>query len=244
MLKTSLLMIALVALTACPGVSGSAANPNNPQQSAGMMVGTVLDSAGKPIQGAKVYADHTQYYNTNGIGVTDANGNYQINVSQPVGSWHATAQITKLFNGQTYTFDLDPNNDDPFSGTTGAVRNFTWKLSGKRPDGFDYGQRVVAYADFSQFEIDMNQVELTLQPVGALPDGSTGKTIRATLSHTADGDAISDVPLARYKITAKLASQALQVRVRNQGQYLDSVTTDFYSILPTVHRIEIEVNRP
>ena len=231
-----------LALTACP--STSSGTPNDPQPTANMLTGTVLDSAGKPISGAKVYADHTQYYNTNAIGVTDAYGHYKIDVSQPVGSWHATAQVVQQFNGHSYSFDLMPNNDDPFAGSSGAVRNFTWKLSGKRPDGYDYGQLVVAYADFSVFDIDMSKVELTLEPVGALPDGSQGKIISATLVHTSDGDAVTDVPVARYKITAKLASEALNVRVRNQGQYVSSITTDFVSILPTVHRIEIEVNRP
>jgi hypothetical protein len=123
------------------------------------------------------------YYNTNAIGVTDANGRYRIEVRQPAGSWHATAQLEKKFNGKTFTFDLAPNSDDPFAGSSGAIRNFTWKLTGERPDGTHYGSMVIAYADFFQVDLSLANVELTLEPVGALVDGSTGRWINRSQDH-------------------------------------------------------------
>jgi hypothetical protein len=190
-----------LSLMACPSTSDAGSpipnSTNNPpvDQSgssieAGVMKDLVTDAQGKPLAGVKVFADHTLYYNTNAIGVTDANGRYRIEVRQPAGSWHATAQLEKKFNGKTFTFDLAPNSDDPFAGSSGAIRNFTWKLTGERPDGTHYGSMVIAYADFFQVDLSLANVELTLEPVGALVDGSTGRKITGKLVHTADGEAI------------------------------------------------------
>lgn len=250
----ALLTSSLIAYT---GMShaGGAQNPPTTDQSGssiepGVLKGLVTDARGKPLAGVKVFADHTLYHNTNAIGVTDANGRYRIPVRQPVGSWHATAQLVKQFNGRAFTFDLAPNNNDPFIGSSGAIRNFTWKLTGQRPDGEQfYGSMVIAYADFFQPDLLLQHVELTLEPVGALVDGTTGRKITGKLVHTADGEAIRDVPFGRYRITARYAPPgetpvALRVRLRNTGEYQSALTAGFTSLLPTIHQIVLEVSRP
>jgi hypothetical protein len=241
-------------LMACPSIGDAGAtNPptdqSNSSLEAGFMKGLVTDVQGKPLAGVKVFADHTLYYNTNAIGVTDANGRYRIEVRQPAGTWHATAQLVKQFNGNTYTFDLAPNNDDPFAGSSGAIRNFSWKLTGQRPDGGQYGSLVVAYADFFQPDLLTQHVELSLEPVDALVDGTTGRTITGKLVHTADGEAIRDVPVGRYKITARYVPVgetplALNLRLRNVGDYQSTLTTDFKSDVLGIRQIAIEVSRP
>lgn len=254
---TALLALSLMA---CPSTSDAGSpNPNstnNPpvDQSgssieAGIMKGLVTDAQGKPLAGVKVFAGHTLYYNTNAIGVTDANGRYRIEVRQPAGSWRATAQLERKFNGKTFGFDLAPNSDDPFTGSSGAIRSFTWKLTGERPDGGHYGSMVIAYADFFQPDLSLEQVELTLEPVGALVDGSAGRKITGKLVHTADGEAIRDVPVGRYKVTARNAVPgetpvALNVRLRNVGEYQNSLIADFSSLLTTVQQMVLEVSRP
>ena len=167
----------------------------------------------------------------------------------PAGSWHATAQLERKFNGKTFGFDLAPNSDDPFTGSSGAIRSFTWKLTGERPDGGHYGSMVIAYADFFQPDLSLKQVELTLEPVGALVDGSAGRKITGKLVHTADGEAIRDVPVGRYKVTARNAVPgetpvALNVRLRNVGEYQNSLIADFSSLLTTVQQMVLEVSRP
>ncbi len=83
---------------------------------------------------------------------------------------------------------------------------------------------------------------------GNLVDGSAGKTIAGALQRTSDGDAIADVPVARYKITARYLdsdnADPLLVRVRNQGEFGPQVVADFKVITTTVHHIEVEVKSP
>jgi hypothetical protein len=193
----------------------------------------IVDVQGRPLNGVQVFADHTLYYNTNARGVSDSTGRYRIDVSQPTGSWHALAQLRRNYHGQTYTFALDPNDDTPFAGSAGAVRNFIWRLSGSKPDGEGvYGGLVTVYADYANFTLVMRDVELTLVPDGALVDGSTGAPITRRLLHTADGDAMVDVPVGRYTITARYVPvggtpRTLMVRLRDQGDYQASLVTDF-----------------
>ena len=217
----------------------------------GFLTGKVTDSSGKPLPNVTVFADNTLLYNTNATGVTDANGNYRINVSRPVGTWHATAQLKRQIQGKTYTFDLHPNDDNPFAGNQGAVRNFTWKLHGQRPDGGRYyGSSVIAYGALDNpFYIDTSNVELLLEPVTPLADGSVGKPIVSRLQSTADGSAVVDVPLARYKVSARYLDPEqgqipLWVRLRNEGDYQPSLTTDFKTVMSSIHHIEVEVRTP
>lgn len=217
----------------------------------GVLTGKVTDSAGKPLPNVTVYADNTLLYNTNAAGITDAQGNYRIDVSRPAGTWHATAQIKRQFQGKTYTFDLHPNDDNLFAGNQGAVRNFTWRLRGQRPDGGHYGSKVIAYGSLDNpFYIESSKIELTLEPVGTLADGSSGAPIVSRLQSTPDGDAVVDVPLARYKVSARYIDPEqggqipLWVRLRNEGDYQPSLTTDFKTVMSSIHQIEVEVRTP
>lgn len=214
------------------------------------MKGRVTDSAGKPLVGAQVVADNTLLYNTNAIGTSDAKGFYRIDVSRPVGTWNATAQIKRQVSGKTFTFDLHPDKSQVFAGKDGAVRNFTWKLSGKRPDGGHYGSSVRVYGDLgNSFWLDTTKVELTLVPVGPLADGSQGQPIVAQILQTPDGDAVSDVPLARYAISGRYLDPErgplpLQVRKRNSEGYSAKVELDFESQMTGVQFIDVDVRTP
>jgi len=214
-----------------------------------VLKGQVKDSRGVPLAGVKVFADNTLLYNTNAIAVSDAAGKYSVSVARPAGTWHATAQIERTLNGQKYVFPLHPDSDDVFAGNLGAVRNFVWKLQGERPEGGHYGGKVIGYGVLSNpFYIETGKVELTLEPQGNLVDGSVGKTISGALQRTPDGDAIVDVPVARYKITARYLDPEnagpLLVRLRNQGEFGPQVVADFKVITTTVHHIEVEVKSP
>ena len=214
-----------------------------------VLKGQVKDARGAPLAGAKIFADNTLLYNTNAIGVSDASGKYSIPVGRPTGTWHASAQLERKFNGQKYVFSLHPDTDDVFAGNVGAVRNFIWKLQGERPGGGYYGGFVVAYGEITNsFYIETDKVELTLEPQGNLVDGSPGKTISSLLKRTPEGDAIPDVPVARYKISARYTgaehSGPFLVRLRNQGDYTPHVVADFSVVMTAVHKIEVEVKSP
>ena len=221
-----------------------------PSSEPGVLKGRVTDSSGKPIAGAQVFADNTIFHNTNVIGASDAKGFYRINVSRPAGTWNATAQLKRQVGAKSFTFDLHPDNANVFAGNQGAVRNFTWKLRGQRPQGGHYGSPVLVYGALdSAFWIDTTKVELTLVPVGALADGSQGQTIVGKVAQTPDGDAVSDVPLARYAISARYLDPdrgaiPLQVRKRNGDGYQPKVELDFESKMAGVNAIEVEVKTP
>lgn len=229
----------------CTLLLGAAAGPE-----AGVMKGRVTDAAGQPLAGVEVVADNRQLYNTNVVTLTDAKGYYRADVRRPIGTWHATAQLQRKVNGKTFHFDLHSENDADFAGNEGAIRNFTWKLSGERPDGGDYGSPVVAYGSLTNpYYIDTANVELTLVPVGPLPDGSAGTTIVSKLQSTGDGSAVPDVPVGRYTISARYLDPAqgalpLLIRKRYSEEYAASVVADFEITMPTVQMIEVEVQSP
>ncbi|GMU08336.1 carboxypeptidase-like regulatory domain-containing protein [Corallococcus caeni] len=222
----------------------------------GYLSGKVLDTQGQPLAGAIITADNTQFYDSNVQTTSGSDGTYRVDTSRPTGTWHASAVVKLQYNGKEYTFDLDPNDDNVFAGNEGAVRNFTWKLTGKRPDdqGY-YGGRVTVYVD--QFTdpadpsspITSEDIELTLTPSGKLVDGTDGQPITQKLVRTADGDSVTDVPVGRYTMSARYVQtgkspRPMQVRIRDTGQYASSVTADFESVLIGRHSIELNAELP
>lgn len=221
----------------------------------GVMKGVVTDARGVPLAGAQVVADNTLFYNTNAIGISDAQGRYSIDVSRPLGTWAPSATITRTYNGRRYEVSLHPDNPDVFAGNDGAIRNFTWKLSGERPDGLGtYGMSVIYYFEPGTWEdphhpgefLDVAHVELTLQPGGPLLDGSSGQTIVAFGSNTPDGPAVRDVPIGRYAISARYvapdrAPRRLLLRVRNTGEFVPQLVTDFEEVVNTLYQIEMDL---
>ncbi|MBB5208383.1 carboxypeptidase regulatory-like domain-containing protein [Chiayiivirga flava] len=219
----------------------------------GSMLGRAVDARGAPLAGVEVIADNTQFYDINAIGVTDAEGRYAVDTRHPPGTWVGSARITRTYNGKRFVLELDPDSVDAFAGNVGAVRNFTWKLSGERRDGLGtYGMSVIYY--FEGFEdpqfpgefLDTDFVELTLTPVGPLVDGSVGAAIVARGERTPDGPAVRDVPIGRYTITARYLAPGLPVRplllrIRNTGNYVPALTADFDEVLETLYRIEMDV---
>ena len=223
------LMIACLWLgTASCEKSAVATDPANNQK--GIVKGKVTDTKGNPISNAKVVIEHTVFLASYVYATTNAEGNYSVSV--PNGSWKASVQIERQFEGNTYKFDLCPDNDDPFAGTDGAVRNFTWKLAGARPGGSGFfGGNVVLYTEPGS-PFNAGDVELTLTPVGPLVDGNQGQSITASLVDVGGGeDGVRDVPLGKYKITAinKTTDQPLEIRLRNTREYASSITTIFKS---------------
>lgn len=219
----------------------------------GVVKGRMVDAKGNPIPGAKVYAGHTTYYNTNVVAVTDANGYYKLDIDNPGGTWTIHGQVQKQYNGQTYTFYVYADNTDPVSGTAGAIRKLTWKLSGAIPGltNGKYGAKV-AYYDNSPVFIRDEEIEFTLIPQGPLVDGSTGQTITGfatesfSMVGTAVGTGLNDVPLGRYQLSARYvpkdgsASRMLSVRLRDTGNYSDKVIINFEEISLGLKLVEVE----
>lgn len=206
---------------------------NNPQPDTGTTVqkgiakGKVTNANGSPIINANVVIENTVFYASYVHAVTNAKGEYSVQV--PNGSWKASVQIEKVFEGNTYKFDLHPDNENPFAGTEGAVRNFTWKLSGAKPGGGFYGSTVAVYPDILS-GISEQDIELKLVPVGNLADGSTGATITKKLADAGGGEyGVTDVPVGKYIISARNTStnQPLEIRRRNTGNFASELNAVF-----------------
>ena len=209
----------------------------------GIVKGRVTDAKGNPLANTKVVIENTILYASYVYAYTDAKGYYKTNV--PIGSWTVSVQIKRNFLGTEYLFDLTPDNYNSFAGYTGAVRNLVWKLSGEKPQGGYYGNNVAVYADILNFML-LTDVELTLTPDGPLADGSTGQLIKGNLFDIGGGEyGLNDVPLGKYSITArnKATNEPLQIRLRNTGNYGNSITAVFKPLFSsTINQIVLEVN--
>ena len=209
--------------------------------------GTVVDGLGKPLPNVEIVVDNQLLYDSNETGKTDARGRYRIELPSFAATWHASATHSVEYHGTTYVFSLHPNDDSAFAGNTGGVRNFEWKLSGTRPDDGFYGAYVVGYTEPGDFDLQVTDVELTLVPDGPLVDGSKGETVSGKFVSTPDGDAVQDIPLGRYTISAELEGVPLGIRIRNSGAaYEESLTSDFdapYGSLP-IYNLEVELELP
>jgi hypothetical protein len=199
--------------------------PGTPEK--GYATGKAVDTQGKPLANVEIVANNTQLYNSNIVGRTNSKGEYKLQLTP--GSWYVRGTVQVQYDNRTYVLDLHPETVGAFAGTEGAVRNLRWKLTGAKPTEFGatghYGGLVEVYGDNI---FDTDQVELTLEPVGALIDGSTGQKIVRRLEGGSIGQ-MEDIPLGRYRITARHLSKgkAVKVRVRNEGAYGDDVTSSF-----------------
>lgn len=204
--------------------------PDNTNQTAGMIRGKVLTADGRPVAGAKIVVSSVIWYNENTVTSTLENGTYSRKLAG-LGSdaFYAYASIQKDYNGKRYTMDLHPESTNDFFPEDGAVRNFTWKLTGEqvgRSTGI-YGGQVTVASEPGTF-YDYTNVTLTLVPQGALIDGSTGSTITIKVPNSQK----IEVPIGRYLVSAVYAppgqaQKTMQIRLSDTGAYGNSVVVDF-----------------
>ena len=227
-IKKGLLLIFIVQAIVAIGCTKSnepAESPGTPSNSAiekGVIYGRVTDSKANGIANVKLVVEHTIYYGTYVFATTDQQGYYKTTV--PNGSWQVTGQIERALDGQSYIFDLHPDEPAAFAGSNGAIRNFFWKLKGAKPGNGYYGSSVVIYPEPAT-SLKLSDVEITLTPVGMLADGTAGAVITSSLTDIGSGeDGILDVPVAKYQVTArnKTSNTALLIRLRNTYQQTKS----------------------
>lgn len=190
------LLATLAMLSACEVDRVDSSRP-----ASGYATGTVVDTRGNPIAGAKILLDNTVFYASYINGSTAEDGTYRLKV-QP-GAWRAYASFHKEYNGRTYSLELHPDSIDSFDDD-GAVRNFVWKLEGRKPDndwGY-YGGLVKVFNETGFYE--MPDVEITLVPDGPLIDGSQGSTLvlRPGDNYWRQLEYLEDIPIGRYAVTA------------------------------------------
>jgi hypothetical protein len=223
--------ILLVAVS-CTDTDGP--SPDEPGAQEGYTTGKVTNTDGTPLSGVKVVVDNTMIYASYSIGNSDEKGNYKIQLPK-VGTFMASAHIVRRYNGKEYEFDLHPDVYEEFS-IDGAVRNFQWKLTGKRPvdaQGY-YGVTIEVNKSLTSSIYDSENIEFTLVPVGNLIDGSKGKTLKMKHGepYTEDYSRLVDIPLGRYRMTAYYNGEAgkMPLKLRkhfSDDEYDSELTIDF-----------------
>jgi hypothetical protein len=206
-------------------------NPDKAQE--GVVKGRVIDSQGKPVANAEIVASSTDYYNKTSTGYTDANGyyNFKLPTGIAAGSYAVSGTVTLKYHGKNFKMALYEENTQAFSAYEGAVRNFVFRLTGKRT--IDDNETASPLGGELQIHHQVDNVvrenlEITLEPVGPLVDGSTGKKI-VMMMPEADYY-IRDIPVGQYKITArdKVTGAPLGVTIKDTFKdYAASVTSLF-----------------
>lgn len=230
------LMLLMALNTACqkPGVAG---DPDSASTEQGIVKGRVVDSQGNGVANAEIIANSTDYYNKTSSGYTDAGGNYRIKLPGGVaeGSYSVNGTVTINYHNNYYKMALYEENTRMFSAYEGAVRNFVFTLTGKRSVDADetdmpLGATLEVYHDFNV--VNAGDVEVTLEPVGPLVDGSAGKKIVTGLP-TAN-HSIMDIPLGNYKITAcdKANNRQLGVTIHDSGKAMAPSVTGIFTDNP------------
>lgn len=173
--------------------------------------GSVVDSRGKPLEGAEVSLNADFVYGRAST-TTGADGRYVL-TDLIKATYRAQAWIKAPYAGRTMCHRLAmPKATDynSFPVSAGAVRNFRWQMSGRIGNGdsfFGAGVRVW-FAD----TLPLNSgaaIEFTLVPTSALLDGSKGATVvrQAPLVTPASEIGLDDVPIATYRMKAVLVKR-------------------------------------
>ncbi|GAB3962575.1 hypothetical protein GCM10028805_63980 [Spirosoma harenae] len=228
-----LYLTTLLTLCACnkPGLESTPSASSDIES--GVVKGRVVDEAGRPISNAVITASSTDYYNKVSIGYTDAMGYYRFNVPTGVaaGSYSVSGVLTVKYQSKQVKMALYQLDTKVFSAYTGAIRDFVFRLTGPRsPDDDAYATPLGATLEVHAHpdRVVTHQVDIILEPVGPLVDGSVGKKITLSLDEASSD--LKDIPLGYYKFSARdrLTGKQLGVKVKDTAnKYASSLTALF-----------------
>ena len=188
-------------------------SPEIPTPKTGTVSGNVTDALGKPLAHIKIVVEHTLWHATYVFGETDNNGNYTITLpEQPAGMWTAKAKINKSAYGTDYIFDLE-GNTAAFTQSETVVRNFTWKLSGARPNSeFFYGAHLDLYNLFGT-DVPLDKIKIMFTPIEpTLIDGSPAKAFEGTVEKMVGTYMVKDIPIGKYSVKAIYPDKTLLLK--------------------------------
>lgn len=229
----SILLFLIQIFSACSKKSTLPDTENPGQPNNGTVRGRVVNQQGQPIGQARIHISNDIYYNVGVQTTSNDNGLYQANI--PEGSWRAYAQINVEYQGRLFQrLDLDPENTQSFTADSAAVRNFTWKLTGLKPEplaGY-YGGLIALYNDPNCEIWDVENIEFTLTPLAPLIDGSQGATLKlkSGLPGSDNFKLLKDVPIGKYEVTAKHLPTGKRLKLaphNSQDDFNDSMVLYF-----------------
>jgi len=186
----------------------------------GTITGIVKDVNGNPLRNAVITIDNSLSSGQNKTAYTGPDGKYVMSI--PVGSFIAYGEYAATFNGNTYSYELEADNNDPFNREDAVVRNFTWKTKGaKRPpltDGY-FGGTVHIDSEIGSEIIDVENIVFTLTPLQTI-DGSSEVLTKRLIEDTYR---LFDVPIGRYRISARYNGAIVKLRIKNAGSYQETL---------------------
>lgn len=200
-----------------------ACSHNTDMDRSGRVSGRVQNQRGSPLADVTILVDNSIFFNSYLSTKTDTQGQYTLAV--PNGSWYAFAQLSKIYHDRQYKLYLHPDNFTGFGGE-GAVRNFTWKLIGERPEPLSgYYGGLVTIDNFPGVYLEREEIVFRFAPEGELIDGSSGEML---IRKALDGHQIQDIPIGRYTLTAHYGGEQLKLRRWNSNEtFQESLTFDF-----------------
>lgn len=206
------------------------------------VVGQVVDEQGRPIADAEVTARY--HSNPGGVSIsrsarTDRNGRYRIDLRQPPGVWTVYARARLAVDGSMMTVDLLPDDDAPFAGNAGAVRNFRLGFAERTADdAYGVGGMLVvnsAIGDYTPLE----EVTVTLHPVGG------GAPLERKLRSTGEGWVVTGLRPQSYRVTASHNGRAMLVSAaltpHRDYDWQPAVVSGFERTGPGIYQLRIEV---
>ena len=177
-----------------------------------VVAGTVVDSHGRPMAGAKIRLEGPNEYHA----VTDTEGRYSLRV--PVERYTIHAFFQARYRGETFLLPLHPtdNRNDEVDVEGGVVKNFRWQLSGLMP-GHPREDPLSYYGAYVKMRIPFldglaqispaSLVTFTITPVAPRIDGTQGRAaqVRVRVGEL-DGPrgTIVDIPIGVYALEAVL----------------------------------------
>lgn len=171
------------------------------------VTGTVVDTAGRPIAGAKVWIQPA--LTTGLVEVrTDADGRYRVGSLVDV-PYSAKAWAEVEYGGRRICVRLgmpSPADYDTFVPVQGAVRDFRWQLTGPIEDLRslnEYFGGMVRVMNAGAHLTSGSRVELSFTPTGPRIDGSEVAAFTRVLDDARDAD-VRDLPVGPYRVTATL----------------------------------------
>lgn len=196
-----------------PAASGTAPAPPPPGGPTSLeprtVTGTVVDTAGRPIVGAKVWIQPS--LTTGLVEVrTDADGRYRASSLIDV-PYSAKAWAEVEYGGRRLCLRLgmpSPADYDTFVPVQGAVRDFRWQLTGPIEDlrGLnEYFGGMVRVMNAGALLAGGSRVELSFTPTGPRIDGSGVAAFARVLGDARDTD-VRDLPVGPYRVTAAIVA--------------------------------------